>query len=236
MAKQKIGIFSFTCCEGCQLQILDLGSDLLKLLKSVDITYFKLAQEKNVFGNFDIAIVEGAISTKEEEEEIKKIRQNSKYLIVIGACAVSGGIPSIILEKMPKKKTMGVDKFVDVDYHVRGCPIDKDEFKKVLIRFLVDKKEIEINHPVCVECNQKEIDCLLKKGLPCLGPLAAAGCKAICPENHTPCEACRGLIKDANIDSIIKEFKKMGFSEKEILDKIYKFNTVDTINVDKERK
>ena len=92
---------------------------------------------------------------------------------------------------------------------------------------MVDKKEPEINHPVCVECNQKEIECLLKKGLPCLGPLAAAGCKAICPEHGTPCEACRGLIKDANIKSVINEFKKMGLSEKEIRDKIYKFNSVD---------
>lgn len=224
--KKKIGIFSFACCEGCQLQILDLGPRLLKLMAVADITYFKLAQEKNTFGKFDIAIVEGAIANKNEEKELVKIRKNSRCLLAIGACAVSGGIPAII-NKEPGKKTLGVDKFVKVDYHIRGCPIDRDEFEKVIIHMLVNKKSQEINHPVCVECNQKEIECLFKKGIPCLGPVAAAGCKAICPENNTPCEACRGLIKDANIDSVISGFKKMGLTEKEILDKLYKFNPIE---------
>ncbi len=230
--KKKMGIFSFACCEGCQLQILDLGSSLLKLLGVADITYFKLAQEKNIFDKFDIAIIEGAISNKKELEELKQIRAASKYLVAIGACAVSGGIPSLIIEKT-RKKTFGVDKFVKVDYHIRGCPIDKEEFEKIIIGFLVDKKEPEINHPVCVECNEKEIQCLFKKGLPCLGPVTAAGCKAICPESNTPCEACRGLIKDANIASVVNEFKKMGLSEKEILDKLYKFNPIDRKEAEK---
>jgi coenzyme F420-reducing hydrogenase gamma subunit len=232
MIKKKIGIFSFACCEGCQLQILDLGQKLLKLLRVADITYFKLAQEKNLFNKFDIAIVEGAISNKKELEELKKIRSASKYLVAIGACAVSGGIPSLIIEKT-QKKTLGVDKFVNVDYHIRGCPIDKDEFENIIIGLLVDRKEPKINHPVCVECNEKEIECLFKKGLPCLGPVSAAGCKAICPERSTPCEACRGLIKDANIASVINEFRKMGLTEKEILDKLYKFNPVDRKEAEK---
>ena len=226
-SKKKIGIFSFTCCEGCQLQILDLGPRLLKLLAVADITYFKLVQERNIFDKFEIAIVEGAISNKKEAEELKKIRANSKYLVVIGTCAVSGGIPSLIIEA--NKKTLGVDKFVDVDYHIRGCPINKEEFERVIVELLVNKKRPETNHSVCIECNEKEIECLFKKGLPCLGPVAAAGCGAICPENNTPCEACWGLIKDANISSVINEFKKMGLSEKEILDKLYKFNTVDIV-------
>ena len=223
--KKKIGIFSFACCEGCQLQIIDLGPRLLKLLDVVDIDYCELIQEKNVFDRFDIAIIEGSITNKQEEEKLKKIRQKSKYLVTIGACAVSGGIPSLINQM--SGHAYGADKFVKVDYHIRGCPIDKEELERVIIQLLVDKKEPDINHSVCVECNERETECLLKKGLPCLGPLAAAGCKAICPANNTVCEACRGLIKDANIKSVMEKFKQMGLSDKEIMDKLYKFNSVN---------
>lgn len=227
----QVGIFSFTCCEGCQLQILDLGERFSELAKYFDFQHFRLAQEKNIEGKFDIGIVEGSIARKDELEKIKEIRERCTYLITIGACAVSGGVPSLInpLKKSYAKKpdlqnTSSVGKHVKVDYNIRGCPIEGSEFERVLIDYLIGKRHGEINHPVCVECTQRKIDCLFNKGLPCLGPVTAAGCNAQCPENDTACEGCRGIIEDANLLSYKNELKRMGFTEKEIKNKLSRFN------------
>ena len=229
--KKKIGIFSFTCCEGCQLQILDLEKRLLDMMNLVDISYFKLAKENSAIEFMDIAFVEGAISTKHEKEKLEKIRQNSKYLVSIGACACHGGIPSmrnLIKSKrgyhpISSHKTCPVDRYVRVDYHIRGCPIEKEEFESVFLMIMNGKMPQERNAPVCVECSNRGISCLMRKGIPCMGPITAGGCNAVCPEHATACEGCRGSIKDANTESLIELFKKLGLKEKEIKNKLYRF-------------
>ena len=226
----KVGIFSFTCCEGCQLQILDLWDRLLEMLRYIDISYFKLADEKNVMGRFDIAIVEGAISEKEELEKLKKIRENSKLLVVIGECAVSGGIPAMRNVKKIRRpkmlpKTQSVDRHVKVDYRLRGCPIEREEFLSLITSLLVDRMPQEINHPVCMECNQREIECLMLKGIPCMGPITCAGCNALCPAAGTPCEGCRGTMKDAGIRQLKVRLEEIGVSRKMIKNMLERFSS-----------
>jgi coenzyme F420-reducing hydrogenase gamma subunit len=229
---KKIGIFSLTSCDGCQLQILNLGEKLLDMLSFMDIAYFRLAEENSKLGFFDIAFVEGGVSTRSEIKKIKNIRENSKYLVALGACAGYGGIPSlrnIIKHKrydhcrISKLKAYGLDKYVKVDCYLNGCPINEDEFASLLINLIVDKIPQRINHAVCVECTEREIKCLMLEGKACLGPITAAGCEAICPLNSTPCEGCRGVIKDANIESLIELFEDLGISKKIIKDKLYRF-------------
>ena len=43
----------------------------------------------------DIAFIEGSISTAEDIQRIRTIREQSQYLITIGACATSGGLQSL---------------------------------------------------------------------------------------------------------------------------------------------
>jgi len=227
MRRKRVGIFSFACCEGCQLQILDLGKELLELMKGIDIIHFRLAEEYEP-GNyhFDVAIVEGAITKREEERELRDIRNRSDFLISIGACAVTGGIPSLknLIEIHRSGKVYGIDKFVKVDYHIPGCPIEGEELRDLVINLLAGKIPQETNHPVCMECTEREISCLLLKGIPCLGPVTTAGCGAICPSINTPCEGCRGIHKDANVDAIVKLLRKAGLGEKEIKNKLNRFS------------
>lgn len=53
--------------------------------------------------------------------------------------------------------------------------------------------------PVCAECPLYSELCLLKKGIPCLGPFTIAGCNAICIKQNTSCIGCRGFIKSVNL-------------------------------------
>ena len=92
--KPVIGFFCFTCCEGCGFTVLFLD-ELNKLLEEFDVKYFNLIKEKNKDAKFDIAFVEGAITTKKEEGILRKIRAKSKLVVALGACACHGGIPAM---------------------------------------------------------------------------------------------------------------------------------------------
>ena len=52
--KLKAGIFAFTCCEGCQLQILDLWDRLVQVLDFVEIEYTGRIKEEGLelFSNY----------------------------------------------------------------------------------------------------------------------------------------------------------------------------------------
>ena len=93
--KARLAVFKFASCSGCQLEILNLEDEILDLAEKVDIAYFIEASRKIEPGPYDIALVEGSISTPEQVEHIKKIREESKYVIAIGACATAGGIQAL---------------------------------------------------------------------------------------------------------------------------------------------
>ena len=66
MTKPRLGVFKFSSCDGCQLSILDLEEELLTLIDSVDICDFLEASSDSKGGPYDIALVEGSVSTPEE--------------------------------------------------------------------------------------------------------------------------------------------------------------------------
>jgi len=231
--KLKAGIFAFTCCEGCQLQILDLWDRLFDVLDFVEIEYFKLAQEKNAIREMDLAIVEGAISTKDEAKRLKEIREKSGFLVAIGECAASGGIPAMRSVNLPNfkrpegmlEKTTGIGKHVKVDYKLRGCPIEREEFLNLVVGLAVGKVPLEINEPVCMECSNREIECLMLKGIPCAGPLTCAGCNALCPSQNTPCEGCRGTMEDAALEQVRERCLEVGATPQMVMNAISRFST-----------
>jgi len=56
--------------------------------------------------------------------------------------------------------------------------------------------------PVCFECKRGGNACLVvASGTPCLGPITASGCGALCPSRGRGCYGCFGPSDDANVDS-----------------------------------
>ena len=84
MSKPKIAIFDFACCEGCQLQLVNLEEELLDLLSVADVVEWREAMSEKS-DEYDIAIVEGSITRLEDEERLKMIRSRAKILIALGA-------------------------------------------------------------------------------------------------------------------------------------------------------
>ena len=93
--KPRLGVFKFASCDGCQLSLLDCEDQLLAVADRVEIAYFLEATRRPLEGDFDVALVEGSVSTPDQEEEIRDIRRRSRFLITLGACASHGGIQGL---------------------------------------------------------------------------------------------------------------------------------------------
>src|SRR5260370_39704346 len=88
--KPRIGVFKFASCDGGQLTLLDAEDELLGIAGAVEIAYFPEASRAMARGPYDIALVEGSITTHHDAERIQQVRRASKTLITIGACATAG--------------------------------------------------------------------------------------------------------------------------------------------------
>lgn len=97
--KPKIAIYDFTDCEGCEVKLVSLREKLLLLEKKIDIVNWRLGQEYFEPGPYDITIIEGTPITQHEINLLKELRENSKVLVALGACAALGGIPAIMPAK-----------------------------------------------------------------------------------------------------------------------------------------
>jgi len=223
--KQKpvLAILSLTCCEGCQVAIFDLGERFLDFLTKVNIGDFQLAEELPDVDKYDIAIIEGTAITKEQKRRLKIVREKSKIVVAIGACALLGGPQEIKDYKGDKNQIIrqiypnirGIDnpniksvkEMIKVDYEIPGCPINKDEFFDIINKIIDGKNPKIKQEPVCEECPRKGKNCLLLIGKPCLGAITLAGCKAPCPKSDFPCDGCRGPRQGINLEAMKKALK-----------------------------
>ncbi|RLE41988.1 hypothetical protein DRJ48_04465 [Candidatus Woesearchaeota archaeon] len=229
--KPLVGIYSLTSCEGCQVSILNLEEEFLKLCDLVEIKHFPLIKEREYSGKVSVAFVEGTVVRKEEIEKLREIRKNAKVLVALGTCATYGGVASIrdfadrervmkcvypdpmFLESI--RNVRGLDCYVKVDYALRGCPIVAEEFVQLIKDILLNKKPMLVEEPVCVECRKNKNICFLLKGEKCLGPLTYGGCNSVCINEGRPCYGCRGPLKEANLEALMQLFRKhkIPFSE-----------------------
>ncbi|MCB1156850.1 MAG: hypothetical protein H7A25_21870 [Leptospiraceae bacterium] len=233
--KPKIGVFSLSCCEGCELMILNLEDELLDILNLVEFVNFREAMDIRE-DEYDIAFVEGSVETEEDIEHLKEIRDNAKILIALGSCAWPGGVNTIKnnhdldeasnyvygdkADWYPTRMAEPIDHFVRVDYYIKGCPIDKKEFIYYLQCLLNNQIPKEKDYPVCYECKQNGSICVFEKGMQCMGPLTRGGCLAVCPKFGNYCWGCRGPLPGANIEVHKATLAKHGLSQDEIKKRI----------------
>lgn len=241
MSRPRVAVFDFACCEGCQLQIVDMGEELLDLLSVVEpVEWREAMSEKSE--DYDIALVEGSITRPEDEERLKAIRERCDVLVAIGACATMGGVnrlkDSFDLEevkrlvygdaaKMPHLATAvtkAADEVVKVDYKVHGCPMNASEFAHVVRCLAIGREPVIPGYPVCVECKKNGTVCRFEYGEICLGVVTRAGCGAPCPAAGYPCFGCRGYAEDPNVPAAREVMDKYGRTADDLREKLVLFN------------
>jgi len=244
MSKPKVGVFGLTGCGGCQLEILNLEDQLLDFINAVDIVYFTEAISEHS-DTYEIALIEGSVTTKHDLERLEHIAKVAKIIIAIGACACTGGLNCLKnlygTEKAKElvygdKKnwidsieTKPIDAYVKVDYYARGCPPNRFEIVDI-VKSLIAGKIPEIpNYPVCIECKRLGNTCVYEFGIACMGPVSRAGCNARCPSARSGCEACRGFIDDPNVNAQKDLMAQYGLTVEDIMEGFNLYNACKKI-------
>ena len=240
--KPKLAVYKFSSCDGCQLQLLNLEDELLDLIGAVEIAYFLEARRRVLPPPYDIGLVEGSVSTPEEEDRIQRVRRDCKYLIAIGACATSGGIQALrnwasvkefahhvypSPEHLSTLETATpVAAHVFVDFELRGCPVNQYQLLEVISALLAGRKPNIPTHSLCIECKRRGLPCVLVSGnQPCLGPITQAGCGALCPGCGRACYGCFGPMEQPNIASLGSWFTaRLGYSPRKMKRMLRLFN------------
>ncbi|MDE2464290.1 MAG: oxidoreductase, partial [Alphaproteobacteria bacterium] len=62
-SKPKLAVWKFASCDGCQLSLLDLEDEILRVAKRIKIAYFLEASSATDSGPYDLSLVEGSITT-----------------------------------------------------------------------------------------------------------------------------------------------------------------------------
>jgi NAD-reducing hydrogenase small subunit len=109
MNKLKLATVWLDGCSGCHMSFLDMDERLLELAEMVELVYSPLVDAKEYPDQVDIALVEGAVASVDDEKKIKKIRAHTKLLIAIGDCAITGNVPSM-------RNPMGADEILHRAY------------------------------------------------------------------------------------------------------------------------
>jgi F420-non-reducing hydrogenase small subunit len=170
-------------CSGCHIALLDLHSELLDVLKLIDIKYSPIVDVKQV-PSVDIGIVEGAVANEDNEELLHEFRRKAKTLVALGTCACFGGIAGLrnlhyasdvlhcgyvdtastvdgavptaaeVPPLLPYVKPL--DQVVDVDYKIPGCPPLPAAIKDTLVALLEGRTPAVKTRNLCEECDRKK--------------------------------------------------------------------------------
>jgi coenzyme F420-reducing hydrogenase gamma subunit len=237
-----LAVWKFASCDGCQLSLLDCEDELLALTEAVQVAHFTEMTRTSVAGPYDLSLVEGSISTPEDEVRIREVRAASQRLVTIGACATAGGIQALrnfassgdyvetvyahpdYIESLTTSTP--VSAHVPVDFELHGCPIDRRQLLEVITAFLAGRRPAIPGHSVCQQCKEQGNVCVLVAGgVPCLGPVTRTGCGALCPSVGRGCFGCFGPAETTNTASLTAELRRQGVSALELARLFRTFNS-----------
>ena len=165
MSKIRFATVWLDGCSGCHMSFLDMDERLLEIVRHVDLVYSPLVDTKEYPENVDVVLVEGAVSSEEDQEKILKIRKRSKLLVCLGDCAVTSNVPGmrnrfkvedvehrayienaqnnqhvpreVIPRLLPHSRP--VHEFVKVDVFIPGCPPEADTIFFVLTELVAGR-------------------------------------------------------------------------------------------------
>jgi NAD-reducing hydrogenase small subunit len=148
MKKIRLATVWLDGCSGCHISLLDMDEQIINIAKRVDVVYGPLVDAQEYPKQVDVVLVEGAVSSQDDLEKIRTIRQRSKLVVALGDCAVTANVPGMrnqiptrkLLERIyvegadqsrcvptegvPAllRQAVPVQEVVKVDLHVPGCP------------------------------------------------------------------------------------------------------------------
>jgi coenzyme F420-reducing hydrogenase gamma subunit len=240
--RPRVGVVKFASCDGCQLTLLDMEDQLLRLVDRFEIVEFAEATSRRSRGPFDVLLVEGSVSTPDQANEIVRLRGQTTFLVAIGACATSGGIQALrnlgdhdefrrtvyprpgLIESLATSTPIA--EHVAVDAELYGCPISPDQLLELLTALTTGRRPQLQDEAVCLECKRRGNPCILvARGVPCLGPVTRTGCGALCPAFGRGCYGCFGPRETANTVALASTLREL--TDEEIVPRLFAGFTVN---------
>lgn len=239
--KPRLAVFKFASCDGCQLSLLDAEDELLAVCDLVELANFAEASSNLGAGPYDVALIEGSITTAEDAERIRRIRAETGFLITIGACATAGGVQALrnwgqiedwVAAVYPTPEfihtlatSTPIADHVHVDFELHGCPINQHQLIEVLVAVVEGRRPRIASHSVCLDCKRRGNVChVVASAIPCLGPITQSGCGAICPTYNRGCYGCYGPAHQANPAKLVQQFQQQGHSCEQLVPLLRNFN------------
>lgn len=225
--KPKVAVHKFSSCDGCQLAFLNLGAALLQVAELVDFTHFAEAGPLAPDAAVDIAFVEGSIATPDDLQRIARVREQSRFLVTIGACATAGGVQALRnlanagewvagVYARPEyihslDRSTPIAEHVKVDLELWGCPVNGRQVLGALRALLFGVVPAQEHDKVCMECKRRQTVCVMvTRGSACMGPVTRTGCGALCPSFGRDCYACYGPAENPNTVALARRFEGLG--------------------------
>lgn len=244
----RVIVVGLASCFGCQLQITNAEEHLMEVLGQMDLRYWQLISSEDMPDEFDVAIIEGAVTTREAVETCKLVRERAVHVMAIGACACTGGIPGMASDRLDTRAgevyfttpdacgelvaPRPVSAVIDVDSEVRCCPIDSYDFVTALQRALYGSNRLPETRTLCADCKRNETECFFERGVLCLGLVTRAGCGARCVNLGRPCNGCAGLSPDANLEAARVSCGTYGIAQADFDKALEMFNQVKLTSVE----
>jgi len=173
MRKVKVATVWLDGCSGCHMSLLDMDAAIISLGRKIDVVYGPLVDAQEFPEDVDVTLVEGAVSSQDDLNKVRKIRQRTQVLVSLGDCAITGNVPAmrnnipvnrllqrVYIDGAEGKKQIPTDgvpallkqarplrEFVKVDYSLPGCP-PPAKLILGLITELVDGRKPEASQPV----------------------------------------------------------------------------------------
>lgn len=144
--KKRLAVYTATGCRACEQAILDLNYEVNDLARFAELLFWPYVLgtpwEALEEGAVDVALFAGAIRTAADRQAALKLREKSRLLVAVGACAAFGGLPGLANLAAPaapeeaggpesnggptlprrEPRVSDLSRVVTVDYVVPGCP------------------------------------------------------------------------------------------------------------------
>lgn len=119
-------------CNGCDLEVLNLLSTFYLKKQHLELNLVRFVK------NADVLLVTGSLSRPlaKRIKELKESISANKTIIAVGTCAIDGG-----LWRKSYNILGGIDKILQVNCFVPGCPPTPDAILYSLESTLVSKKK-----------------------------------------------------------------------------------------------
>lgn len=152
-------------CSGCHMSLLDMDERLIELSSQFELVYSPLVDRKEFPERVDVTLVEGAVGSEADLKKIQKIRQQTRLLVSLGDCALTGNVSAMrntckpeevlvrvyqqnadLQQQVPQvgvpallNRVRPVHEVVPVDVFVPGCPPSADTIYQVLSELLAGR-------------------------------------------------------------------------------------------------